>query len=51
VLAAAGVCYVAAYALTVFVYPPLYRRLRIRRPPPGGDSGRSGDQRGGKGQK
>lgn len=41
VLAAAGVCYVAAYALTVFVYPPLYRRLRVRRPPPGaqGSSG------------
>ena len=39
VLAAAGVCYVAAYALAVFVYPPLYRRLRVRRPPPGGQSG------------
>ncbi|MBV8528648.1 MAG: hypothetical protein JOZ75_10055 [Candidatus Dormibacteraeota bacterium] len=37
VLAAAGVCYVAAYALTVFVYPPLYKRLRVRRPPPSGD--------------
>lgn len=42
VLAAAGGCYVAAYALTVFVYPPLYRRLRVRRPPPGAQGGSGG---------
>ena len=47
VLAAAGVCYVAAYALTVFVYPPLYRRLRVRRPPPGGDKDKTTGQGGG----
>lgn len=48
VLAAAGVCYVAAYALTVFVYPPLYKRLRVRRPPPGGDKDKSAGSSGGK---
>lgn len=47
VLAAAGVCYVAAYALTVFVYPPLYKRLRVRRPPPGANKDKSSGQGGG----
>lgn len=47
VLAAAGVCYLAAYALTVFVYPPLYKRLRVRRPPPSNDKGKSGGTGGG----
>ena len=37
VVAAAGVANVIAYVLTVFVYPPLYKRLRTRpRPPAGG---------------
>jgi hypothetical protein len=26
--------------LTVYIYPPLYRRLRIRRPPPRADDKR-----------
>ncbi|MGH7685671.1 MAG: hypothetical protein ACREN2_02470 [Candidatus Dormibacteria bacterium] len=46
VLAAAGVSWVAAYVATIYIYPPLYRRLRVRRPPPGGDDKK--DKGGGK---
>lgn len=48
VLSAAGGAWVAAYVLSVFIYPPLYRRLRVRRPPPGGDA-KSGSGRGSSG--
>lgn len=47
VVAAAGVSMALAYAMAVFVYPPLYKRLRVKRPPPGtGPAGRGArDQR------
>jgi hypothetical protein len=34
ILAAFSVADVAAYVLTIYLYPPLYKRLRTRRPPP-----------------
>ena len=40
VVAAAGVSMALSYVLAVFVYPPLYKRLRVKRPPPG--AGRAG---------
>lgn len=50
VLAAAGGAWVASYVLAIYIYPPLYRRLRVRRPPPGSDTkGGSGSSRGGRG--
>ena len=32
-----GVAKAIAYVATIYIYPPLYNRLRVRRPPPGGD--------------
>ena len=40
VVAAAGVSMALSYVLAVFVYPPLYKRMRVKRPPPG--AGRPG---------
>lgn len=51
VLTAAGGAWVAAYVLSVFIYPPLYRRLRVRRPPPGSDKPDGGGRGAGGGPK
>ena len=45
VVAAAGGANVVAYVLAIYIYPPLYKRLRVRpRPPTGGAQQRGGDR-------
>jgi hypothetical protein len=38
---------IVIYVLTLFIYPPLYKRLRIRRPPPQGTRPQRGPKGGG----